>query len=131
MAPKKSIANQLRARLSPSHGHPEEDVDDDQKEFNPPLNQHGASDFDVIVGNTSRKDKGSASCSASAASTRPTLNPQDDFILQHSAQHEQLKQLCFLVSSVGSKTATPTNDVLPYTCLLRHERDGELRARQP
>jgi hypothetical protein len=60
MAPKKSIADQLRARLSPSHGHLEEGVDDDQEEFNPPLNQQGASDFDVIVGNPSRKDKGSA-----------------------------------------------------------------------
>ena len=86
MAPKKSIADQLRARLSPSRGHPEEGVDDDQEEFNPPLNQQGASDFDVIVGNPSRKDKGSASGSASAASTRATPNPQDDFILQQSAQ---------------------------------------------
>ncbi len=35
MAPKKSIADQLRARLSPSRGHPEEGVDDNQEEFNP------------------------------------------------------------------------------------------------
>ena len=103
MAPKKSIADQLRARLSPSRGHPEEGVDDDQEEFNPPLNQQGASDFDVIVGNPSRKDKGSASGSASAASTRATPYPQDDFILQQSAQQEQLKQLFLLVSSLGSK----------------------------
>jgi hypothetical protein len=60
MAPKKSIADQLRARLSPSRGHPEVGVDDDQEEFNPPLNQQGASDFDVIVGNPLHKDKGSA-----------------------------------------------------------------------
>jgi hypothetical protein len=103
MAPKKSIADQLRARLSPSRGHPEEGVDDDQEEFNPPLNQQGASDFDVIVGNPSRKDKGSASGSASAASTRATPYPQDDFILQQSAQREQLKQLFLLVSSLGNK----------------------------
>ena len=36
---KKPIADQLRARLSPSRGHPEERVDDDQEEFNPLLNQ--------------------------------------------------------------------------------------------
>jgi len=60
MAPKKSIAYQLSARLSPSRGHLEEGVDDDQDEFIPPLNQHGASDFDVIVGNPLRNDKGSA-----------------------------------------------------------------------
>ena len=56
MASKKCIADQLRARLSPSRGHPGEGVDDDQEEFKPPLNQDGASNFDVIVGNPSRKD---------------------------------------------------------------------------
>ncbi len=76
MAPKKSIEDQLRVRLSPSRGHPEEGVDDDQEKFNPPLNQHGASDFDVIVGNPLRKDKCSASGSASAASTRATIYPR-------------------------------------------------------
>ena len=86
MAPKKSIADQLRARLSPSRGHPGEGADDDQEEFNPPLNQHGVSDFDKIVETPSRKDEGSASGSASAASTRATPNPQDDFILQQRAQ---------------------------------------------
>ncbi len=103
MAPKKSIEDQLRARFSPSRGHPEEGVDDDQEEFNPPLNQQGASDFDVIVGNPLRTDKGSASCSASATSTWVTPNPQDDFILQQSVQQEQLKQLFLLVISLRSK----------------------------
>ena len=60
MARKKSIADQLRARLSPSLGHPEVGVDDDQEEFNPPLNQQGALDFDVIVGNPLHKDTGFA-----------------------------------------------------------------------
>jgi len=50
-----------------------------------------------------RMDKGSASGSASEASTRATKNPQDDFIFQQRAQHEQLKQLFLLVSSLGSK----------------------------
>ena len=60
MAPKKSIADQLRARLSPSRGHPKEGGDFEQEDFNPPLNQQGASDFDKIVETPSRKDKGSA-----------------------------------------------------------------------
>jgi hypothetical protein len=82
MAPKKSIVDQLRARLSPSRGHPEEDGDDEREKFNPPLNQQGASDLDKIVGTPTHKDKGSTSCSASAASTRATTNPHDDVILQ-------------------------------------------------
>ena len=91
MAPKKSIVDQLRARLSPSRGHPEVGFDDDQEEFNPPLNQQGASDLDKIVGTPSRKEKGFASGSASAASTWATPNPQHDFVLQQSALQEQLK----------------------------------------
>ena len=74
MAPKKLIADQLRARLSPSRGLPGKGVDDDQEKFNPPLNQQGASDFDKIVGTPARQEKGSASSSASAASTRATPN---------------------------------------------------------
>ncbi len=70
MAPKKSIAGQIRARLSPSRGHLGEGIDDDQEEFNPPLNQHGASDFDVIVSKLARKDTCYASGSASATSTQ-------------------------------------------------------------
>ena len=50
MAPNKSIADQLRARLLPSRGHPEEVGDDEQEEFNPHLYQLGASDLDKIVG---------------------------------------------------------------------------------
>ncbi len=89
MAPKKSIADQLRARLSPTREHSEESVDDDQKEFNPPLNQQGASDFDKIVGTPTYKDKGSASGSASIASTR-TIHQTPRTILG-SAQEEKLK----------------------------------------
>ena len=70
MAPKKSIAKQLRARLSPVRGDPEEGGDDDQDELDPPLNQQGAEDFDRIVGPPSGKGKRAASGSASAASTR-------------------------------------------------------------
>ncbi len=103
MAPKKSIADHLRARLAPTRGHPEAGGDDEHEEFNPPLNQQGASDFDKIVGTPARKEKDSASGSALAASTRATPNPQDDFILQQSAQQEQLKQMFLLVSSLGSK----------------------------
>ncbi len=101
MAPKKSIADQLRARLSPSRGHPGEGADDDQEEFNPPLDQQGASDFDVIVGKPSLKDTSFASGSASASSIRATPNPQDDVILQQSAQQEQLKHMCFARELVG------------------------------
>jgi len=114
MAPNKSIADQLRARLSPSRGHPEESVDDDQEKFNPPLNQRGASDFDVIVGNSSRNDKSSASGSASATSTRAIRNPQDNLILQQSAQQEQLKHLFLLVSSFGSKIEAVADVMAEY-----------------
>ncbi len=58
MAPKKSIADQLRARLSLSRGHSEACGDDEQEEFNPPLNHRGASEFDKIVGTPARKEKG-------------------------------------------------------------------------
>ncbi len=75
MAPKKSIADQLRARLSPSRGHSEAGGDDEQEEFNPPLNQRGASEFDKIVGTQARKEKDTASGSASEASTRATRKP--------------------------------------------------------
>jgi len=71
--------------------------------IHPPLNKHGASDFDKIVGTPTRKNKGSASDSASAASTRATTNPHDDCILQLSDHQEQLKQLFLLVSSLESK----------------------------
>jgi hypothetical protein len=104
MAPKKSIADQLRARLSPTHGHPEAGGDDVHEEFNPPLNQQGAADFDKIVGTPARKEKDSALGSASVASTRATSNPQDDFILQQSAKHEQLKQMFLLVNSLGVRS---------------------------
>ncbi len=72
MAPKKSIADLFRARLSPSRRHPEEGADGDHKEFKPPLNHQGVADFNKIVGTPARKDKGSASSSASATSTRAT-----------------------------------------------------------
>ena len=103
MSPKKSIAEQLRARLSPTREHPGAGDDDELEEFNPPLNQQGAADFDKIVGTPARKEKIFASGSTSAASTRVTPNPQDDFILQQSAQQEQLRQLFLLVSSLSSK----------------------------
>ena len=105
MAPKKSIAEQLRARLSPIRGIPEEGRDDEHEGFKPPLNQHG-SDFNRIVGTPARKEKDSASGSASATSTQQNNNPPEDFILQQSAQQEQLRQLFLLVSSLGSKIET-------------------------
>ena len=102
MAPKKTIAEQLRSKLSPARGEPEEDCDDDQGEFRPPLNQQGAV-FDKIVRPPFRKEKHSASSSASEASTLVTSDPHDDFILRQSAQQEQLKHLFSLVTSLGSK----------------------------
>ncbi len=106
MAPKKSITKQLRARLSPARGDPEEGGDDDQDDLDPPLNQQGAEDFDKIVGPPSGKGKRVASGSASAASTRAITNSRGDFILQQNAQQEQLKQLFLLVSSLSSKIET-------------------------
>ena len=53
MAPKKTIADQLRARLSPTRKHPEASGDDEHEGFNLPLNQQGATDFDKIVGTLS------------------------------------------------------------------------------
>ena len=82
MAPKKTIAKQLRARLSPARGGPKEGGDEDQDELEPPLNQQEAEDFDMIIGPPSGKDKRSASGSASAASTRSITDSRDDFILQ-------------------------------------------------
>ena len=49
MAPKKTIEEQLRARLSLVRGDPEEGGVDDQDELDPPLNQQGVEDFDRIV----------------------------------------------------------------------------------
>ena len=105
MALKKTIADQLLAKLSPIHGYTKEGGDNDQEEFNPPspLIKQRTSEFDKIVGTLARKNKSYASGSASAASTRATTNPRDDFILQHSSQQEQLKQLFLLVRSLGSK----------------------------
>ncbi len=70
MAPKKTIAEQLRARLySHVRGDPEEDGADEQNDFESPLNKHGSTEFDTIVGTPPRKDKSSTSSSASITST--------------------------------------------------------------
>ena len=69
MAPNKTIEDQLRASFSPIREHSEEGGDDEHEEFNLPLNEQGASDFDKIAGTPTRKDKGSAPGFASAAST--------------------------------------------------------------
>ncbi len=82
MAPKKRIAKQLRARLSPVRGDHREGGDDEQGDIAPQQNQQGSTEFDTIVGTPSSEDKSSASGSASAAPTRVVLNPQDDFIIQ-------------------------------------------------
>ena len=70
MAPKKTIAEQLRASLSLVRGDREEGGDEDQYELDPPLNKQGGEDFDMIVVPPSDKKKRSASDFASAASTR-------------------------------------------------------------
>ncbi len=57
MAPKKTIAEQLRARLSPASGNSEEGGDDEQGDLEPQQNQQGSTKFDTIVGTPSRKDK--------------------------------------------------------------------------
>jgi hypothetical protein len=77
MAPKKLIAKQLRVRLSPIRRIPEEGIDDEQEGINPTLNHHG-SDFNRIVGTPARKEKDSASGSASATSTHQNNNPPED-----------------------------------------------------
>ncbi len=103
MVPKKTIADHFRARLSPIRGSPEEGGDEDHEELNPPLNYHGATEFDKIVGTPTRKDNSSVIGSASVASIRATTNLLDDFILQQSVHQEQLKQVFLLVSSLWSK----------------------------
>jgi len=104
MAPKKTIDEQLRARLSPVRGDPHEGGDENQDVLNPPLNQQGAKYFDIIVEPPSCKDKLSASGSASASSTRSVTDSRDDFIiLQQNAQQEHLNQLFLLVSSLSTK----------------------------
>ncbi len=75
MAPKKTFAEQLRARLSPVRRYPGKGGDDEQGDFEPPLDQQGSTKFDTIVGTPFRKNKNFASGSASATSTRVTINP--------------------------------------------------------
>ncbi len=103
MATKKTIAEQLRARLSPVRRDPEEGDDNEQGDFEPPQNQQCSTEFDTIVGAPSRKDKSSASGSASTTSARVTVTLHDDFILQQSVLQERLKQMFLLASSLGSK----------------------------
>jgi len=67
------------------------------------LNQQGATEFDKIVGIPTRKDKDPASRSASAASTRATINPRDDLIFKESDEQDQLKHLFLIARSLGSK----------------------------
>ncbi len=72
MAPKKTIAERLRARLSPTRGNSKEGGDDEHGKLDPQLNRHGSTDFDKIFGTPSRKETSSAFGSASAASTHVT-----------------------------------------------------------
>jgi hypothetical protein len=125
MAPKKTFVEQLRARLSPIRGHPEEGSDVEQREFNPPLNHKDAMEFDKIVGTPLRKDKSSASGSTSATSTRITSNHQDDFILQQSAKQEQLKRLILLVSSLGSKVESVA-EIVPKSSSSKRVKPPEI-----
>ncbi len=81
MSPKKSIAEHLCTTLTPACAEPEARDDDDQEEFNPPLNQQGALEFDKTVGSPAGRGKRSAASSASAASTRGITDFRDDFIL--------------------------------------------------
>ncbi len=46
MSPKKSIAEHLRTALTLARAEPEAGDDDDREDFNPPLNQQGAVEFD-------------------------------------------------------------------------------------
>ncbi len=91
MSPKKSIAEHLRTALTPARAEPEAEDDEDQEEFNPPLNQQGAIEFDKTVGSPAGRGKRSATSSASAASTRAITNSRDDIILQQSAQQRTTK----------------------------------------
>ena len=86
MALKKIMAEQLRARLSLVRGDPKEGGDEDQDKLDPPLNQQGAEDFDMIFGHPSGKEKCSASGFASATLTRIVIDSRNNFILQQHAQ---------------------------------------------
>ena len=57
MAPKKSIAKQLRARFSLVRRDPEEGGDDEPGEFDPSLNREGAKEIDKLIGPQSRNEK--------------------------------------------------------------------------
>jgi hypothetical protein len=103
MSPKTSIAEHLRTTLTPMRAEPEVGDDDDQEDFNPPLNQQGAIEFDRTVGSPAGRGNRSATSSASASSTRAITDSRDDFILQQSAQQEQLKQMFALVSNLSCK----------------------------
>ena len=68
MAPKKSIPNHLRARLSPVRKDPEEEHSNEEEKLVPPLNPLGATNpvFDPIIGPPSGKEKSIASASSSS-----------------------------------------------------------------
>ena len=110
MAPKKTIAEHLRARLSPARKDPEEGTSNEEESFAPPLNQQGATVnpvFDPVVGPPSGKDKLQASSSSDPHFRQPYVTSRDDEVLQRQAvQDEQLRQLFSIVSSLGSDVRT-------------------------
>jgi len=91
MSPKKSIEEQLRARLSPVCEDPAKGGNDDPDELDPPLNHRGAQEIVKIIGPPSGNEKYSVSGFASASSTRFTAEARYYFIMQQSAQQEHLK----------------------------------------
>ena len=105
MAPKKTIAEHLRARLSPARKDPEEGTSNEEEEFSPPLNQQGATNpvFDPVIGPPSGKEKLLASASSDPHFRQPYVTSRDDEVLERVAvQDEQLRQLFRIVSSLGS-----------------------------
>ena len=105
MAPKKTIAEHLRARLSPARKDPEEGTSNEEEKFSPPLNQQGATNpvFDPVIGPPSGKEKLLASASSDPHFRQPYVTSRDDEVLERVAvQDEQLRQLFRIVSSLGS-----------------------------
>ena len=118
MAPKRDAASRARKALTPERSDPEDksgsdDNEGSEEEFEPPLNQAGASPpaFDPVVAPpTTGKGKAQASSSTLGYQSNPLFDAarldRDTILEQQAEQQEQLRQLFSLVSALGSEIRT-------------------------
>ena len=112
MAPKRDAASRARKALTPERSDPEDksgsdDNEESEEEFEPPLNQAGASPpaFDPIVAPpTTGKGKAQASSATLGYQSNPLFDAarldRDTILEQQAEQQEQLRQLFSLVSTL-------------------------------